>query len=120
MNMTTSIPRTKRQQSRATKPAGAGIGKTPPAAKKVVKNSSRENRPSKPPPTPDEIAAARKAVVPKLNQADAAGKVYVAFRTWQEWEQGRRPMPAGLFELFQLKTGQVKLSDLKKQRITEE
>ena len=118
MNTTTSIPRTKRQQqSRA---ANAGIGKAPPATKKVVKNSSRENRPSKPPPTPEEIAAARKAAVPKLNQADAAGKVYVAFRTWQEWEQGRRPMPAGLFELFQLKTGQVKLSDLRKQRITEE
>lgn len=97
-----------------------GRTKPQPAAKKVVKNSSRENRPIKPSPTPEEIAAARKAVEPKLNQADAAGKVYVAFRTWQEWEQGRRPMPAGLFELFQLKTGQVTLSEIKKQRISEE
>ena len=39
-----------------------------------------------------------------LTQAQAAAMVHKSPRTWQEWEQGRRNMPASDFELFKLKT----------------
>jgi len=45
----------------------------------------------------------------RLTQAAAAAMIYAGTRTWQQWEAGDRRMHHGLFELFLLKTGQVKL-----------
>lgn len=45
----------------------------------------------------------------RLTQAAAAAMIYAGTRTWQQWEAGDRRMHPGLFELFLLKTGQVKL-----------
>ena len=41
-----------------------------------------------------------------LTQTEAAVLVHASLRTWQQWEAGVRGMPAGLFELFMIKTGQ--------------
>ncbi len=52
-------------------------------------------------------AAIRKArLVADLTQTEAALTVRASLRGWQQWEAGDRAMPAGLFELFMLKTGQ--------------
>ena len=40
---------------------------------------------------------------PDLTQEEAGAVVKSARRTWQDWERGRRKMPAGLFDLFKLK-----------------
>ena len=53
-------------------------------------------------PAAKEIAAAR--AESGLTQEQAGAVVGVARRTWQDWEAGRRRMPAGLFELFLIKT----------------
>jgi len=45
-----------------------------------------------------------------LTQTNAALTVQASLRTWQQWEAGDRKMPAGLFELFMLKTGQWPLN----------
>lgn len=56
-------------------------------------------------PTPDQIRAAREAAGHTAEQA-----VALLWRdrrmTWVDWEAGRREMPAGLWELYLLKTGQ--------------
>ena len=54
-------------------------------------------------PTPDEIRAARK--LSGLTQREAAELIYASQSAWEDWEQGRRRMPPGLFELFRIKTG---------------
>lgn len=54
-------------------------------------------------PTPDEIRAARLAA--GLTQREAAALVHATVSAWEEWEQGRRRMHPGLFELFLIKTG---------------
>lgn len=54
-------------------------------------------------PTPAEIRAARLAA--GLTQAEAAKLVHAAsYRTWQEWESGRRKMPAAKWELWKMLT----------------
>jgi DNA-binding XRE family transcriptional regulator len=53
------------------------------------------------PPTADEIRAWREAR--SLTTKEAADRVYVSRRTWQAWEKGTNIMPAGLWELAQLK-----------------
>ena len=40
-----------------------------------------------------------------LTQTQAATCVHAARRTWQDWEAGKAKMPAGLWELFNIKTG---------------
>lgn len=63
-------------------------------------------------PTPTEIAEARELT--GLTQTEAAESIYATLRTWQDWEQDQRRMHPGLFELFRLKHGLVKISDVKK------
>jgi len=60
-------------------------------------------------PAPAEIREAR--VTSGLTQTQAARKVQVSLRGWQQWEAGDRAMPPGLFELFMLKTGQWRLDN---------
>jgi putative transcriptional regulator len=57
---------------------------------------------------PESLRAARAAS--GLTQAVAAALVYNVVDNWQNWEQGRYPMPPGLYELFLLKTGQLELA----------
>jgi DNA-binding transcriptional regulator YiaG len=52
--------------------------------------------------TPTEIRAARKSV--KLTQRQAAELISAKERTWQDWERGRRNMPAAKWELFLIKS----------------
>lgn len=42
----------------------------------------------------------------RLTQTEAAEKVHVALRTWQQWEAGDRRMPLAAWELFCIKTRQ--------------
>lgn len=53
-------------------------------------------------PTPHQIKAARKQA--GLSQTAAAALIHSTLRTWQDWEYGKFPMHAGLWELFTLKT----------------
>ncbi len=56
-------------------------------------------------PTPAEIKAAREYVGD--TQAEAAARVWAAsYRTWQQWELGKREMPLSAWELYLIKTGQ--------------
>lgn len=57
-------------------------------------------------PRPEELLAAREAV--GLTQQQAADVIYTSLRSWENWEQGQRRMPASAFELFMLKTGQCR------------
>jgi putative transcriptional regulator len=60
---------------------------------------------STPPPTPDEIRAARKAA--GLTQPAMAAIIgLTGKRAIQEWESGRDPAKVALWELFLLKTDQ--------------
>ena len=54
-------------------------------------------------PTPEEVLSIRLAA--GLTQEESGAEVKSARRTWQDWERGRRKMPAGLFDLFKLKRG---------------
>jgi putative transcriptional regulator len=58
-------------------------------------------------PDPMNITQARKQA--GLTQTQAAELIYKGLRTWQQWERGDRDMDPALFELFLLKTGQIKL-----------
>jgi len=58
----------------------------------------------KPGPLPDAVRAARTWA--EMTQTEAARTVLASLRAWQQWEAGDRAMPAGLFELFMIKTGQ--------------
>lgn len=78
-------------------------------------NRSTANRMTRPAPAPAKIRQAREAA--ELTQTQAAELVYATLRTWQNWEteegspEHRRMHPA-IFELFQIKTRQLKLSDV--------
>jgi DNA (cytosine-5)-methyltransferase 1 len=59
------------------------------------------------PPSATNVFAARAAA--GMTQTEAAAVVHAALRAWQAWEaqgKNRRQMPAGLWELYLLKTGQ--------------
>jgi DNA-binding transcriptional regulator YiaG len=58
-------------------------------------------------PSSLEISAARAAA--GLTQAEAAGVVYADIRTWQRWEADDRAMHPAIFELFMIKTGQMRV-----------
>lgn len=53
-------------------------------------------------PDPAMIEAARRAQ--RLTQKEAADKVYGTESAWRAWESGERPMHAGIWELFKVKT----------------
>ena len=53
-------------------------------------------------PPPDEIRAFR--IRARITQATAASMIHATLRAWEDWEQGRRNMPAAKWELFLLKT----------------
>ena len=54
--------------------------------------------------TPDKIKAARERA--GLSTTDAARLVHVSERNWRRWESGDRQMPAGAWELFNIKLEQ--------------
>jgi len=56
------------------------------------------NRPNR--PTAAEVRAAR--LDAGLTQTAAARRVYVALRTWQQWEAGDARMPLAAWHLFNL------------------
>ena len=56
-------------------------------------------------PTPPEVRAARQAA--GHTQAEAAREVHAgSYRTWQDWERGRRKMPLAAWDLYLTKTDQ--------------
>lgn len=54
-----------------------------------------------PSPAPQQIREARLSA--GLTQAEAAALIGATLRAWEDWEQGRRNMPAAKWELIQLK-----------------
>jgi len=55
------------------------------------------------PPQPDQVKATRKTF--GFTQKESAEMVHASLRAWQMWEAGDRTMPAGIWELFVIKTG---------------
>ena len=58
-------------------------------------------------PTPEQIKEARKSL--GFTQTQAAAVIYKKLLAWQRYESGERNMDPALYELFLLKTGQLKL-----------
>jgi len=56
-------------------------------------------------PTSEQVKERRAAA--NMTQVEAAASVYVHWRTWQQWEAGKSAMPAGLWELYRLKTSHL-------------
>lgn len=57
-------------------------------------------------PTPMQIRLSRKKL--HLTQKQAAEIVFAgSYRTWQEWEAGRRKMPAGIWRLWKMHIGEM-------------
>jgi len=54
------------------------------------------------PPTPEEIRKARQKA--GLTQTEAAEKVWMSLRAWQDWEAGKRTMLPAVFWAFQQRT----------------
>lgn len=84
--------------------AGARLAAVP-----AHENRGRQKRGPYSNPTPTEVLAARTAA--GLTQTEAAEKIRGRLRSWQHYEEpigsdGHRHMPAGMFELFLIKTGQ--------------
>lgn len=70
-------------------------------------NRSKTNRAEASNPTPGEIRAAREKA--GLTKPEAAAVIHGSLRAWEDWEtegDTNRRMHPGLFELFQIKTGQ--------------
>lgn len=63
-------------------------------------------------PIPEQLKEARLAA--GLTQTQAADAVGAKLRTWQDWEGGIATMPAGLWELFQIKTQPITCPNCKK------
>ena len=53
-------------------------------------------------PTPKEILKAREEI--GLTQTEAAERIWMSLRAWQEWEGGRRTMLPIVFWAFKQKT----------------
>lgn len=49
----------------------------------------------------------RKALAAGLTQREAAALVYASTSAWEEWEQGRRRIHPGIWELFQIKARRI-------------
>lgn len=59
-------------------------------------------------PTPEQVKQARENA--GLSQSEAAAMVHRAnYQRWHEWEAGIRNMPLDTWELFLIKTGQLKV-----------
>lgn len=58
-------------------------------------------------PTPADVKSARAAA--GLTQTQAADIIYKKVLAWQRYESGDRVMDAAYYELFLIKTGQMKL-----------
>ncbi len=43
-----------------------------------------------------------------LTQKAAAELVHATLRTWQDWEYGKNPINKAAWELFNIKTGEIK------------
>jgi len=54
-------------------------------------------------PQPAQVKVTRKAL--GFTQKESAEMVHSSLRAWQLWEAGDRAMPAGIWELFVIKTG---------------
>jgi putative transcriptional regulator len=54
-------------------------------------------------PSTEQIKITRKTL--GFTQKESAEMVHSSLRAWQLWEAGDRTMPAGLWELFVIKTG---------------
>lgn len=70
-------------------------------------NRSKTTRSAAANPTPAEIRAAREKA--GLTKPAAAELIHGSLRAWEDWEaegDTNRRMHPGLFELFQIKTGQ--------------
>lgn len=61
-------------------------------------------------PTTDQIKKARENA--GLTQTCAAELIYKKLLAWQRYESGDRNMDYALYELFMLKTGQLKIEKL--------
>lgn len=57
-------------------------------------------------PSPAQVRAARRAA--GLTQTEAAALIYCSMRAWQEWERGTRAMHPAMWELFGVKTPQLR------------
>jgi putative transcriptional regulator len=53
-------------------------------------------------PQSDQVKVTRKAL--GFTQKESAEMVHCSLRAWQLWEAGDRNMPAGIWELFVIKT----------------
>ena len=60
--------------------------------------------------TPQEVKDARAAA--GLTQAQAAKVIHKQILAWQRYESGDRGMDYALYELFMIKTGQLKIDSL--------
>ena len=60
-------------------------------------------------PTTTEIKSAR--IESDMTQAEAADLVHSDIRTWRRWENGERNMSPAVWELFRLKSGQLKIDN---------
>lgn len=61
-------------------------------------------------PTPTDILAARQRA--GHTQAQAAACALSSLRAWIKWERGEHPMPAPVWALYRLRTGQITLARL--------
>ena len=59
-------------------------------------------------PSKEEVKAARMACGPDETQAKAASRVYLEWRTWQDYELGQRTMMPAVFELYLTKTKRLR------------
>lgn len=57
-------------------------------------------------PNPEQVRSARLSL--GLTQSQAGALVGVTDRAWRYWERGERVMPKGMWELFLIKTSEVK------------
>lgn len=71
-------------------------------ARETTKTKRAQSAKPAPRPTPAAIRTARTAA--RLTQTEAAQRIGVSMRTWQQWESGSRRMHPGLMELFKSKT----------------
>ena len=73
------------------------------SAKPVSASPTRPKRVPSPSPTPADVKAVREAL--GLTQTEAGEILHASWRTWQDWEAGKRKMHAAFWELLCLKTG---------------
>lgn len=88
---------------------GASLSKDPSKAAASKKAPKRYTRARVHSPSREAVRQARLDC--DMTQTEAAEVVHSTLRTWQQWEAGDRRMHAGLWELFEIKTGRKPLED---------